>query len=192
MTPTLRSTLIWVGVVCVLGTAVLGWMAWWYSPPAVDQAQARAVQPAIDAYLHQNGDQLGFGGVLDSRLKPEVFCDVTIIGIRTHGPHWQVGMALSCGQYARRGSTLLEASGGSPDLAVADVITSGPGARPRVLSLALCPEAYPDYVTWVHQNFSAHAAAWLLSDGTQPTAPDPAGQARQAFGFPTGYPVVQD
>lgn len=192
MTPTLRSTLIWVGVVCVLGAAALGFMAWWYSPPGVDQAQARAVQPVIDAYLHQNGSQLGFGGILDPRLKPEVFCDATIIEIRTRGPHWHVGMALDCGEYARHGLTLLEASDGSPDLAAAEVMVSGHSGRFRVLSLDLEPVAYPAYVTWTHQNFSAHAAAWLLSDGTQLTAPDPVGQARQAFGFPAGYPAVQD
>ena len=56
------------------------------------------------------GERLGFGGSLDSRLKPEVFCDAGIMKIRPDGPRWRVGMMLNCGEFARRGSTLIEGS----------------------------------------------------------------------------------
>ena len=188
MIPTLRSTLIWVGAVCVLAIVFLGGLAWWYRHPAVDQAQARALQPVIDAYMHQHGDLLDLGGELAPGLKSEVFCDATIIEIRVHGSHLRVGMALECGQYARRGSTLLELPQGPFD-AVADVMTSGPGVPQRVVSLQFGNDVVNDPV-WVHENFSPLAARWLLGD-SPPTAPDPVNQARQAFGFPPGYPAVQ-
>lgn len=188
MTPTLRSTLVCVGLACALLAAVVGGVAWWYRHPAVNQAQARAVQPVIDAYMHHDGIQLGLGGVLDSRLKPEVFCDANIIEIRTRGPHWRVGMTLGCGECARHGNTLIDAFQGYFD-AIADVMPSADGRRVTLLSVDLGPPGYDP--AWVHENFSSLAARWLLSTDP-PTAPDPVGQARQAFGFPAGYPAVQE
>ena len=128
---------------------------------------------------------------MDPRLKPGVFCVATIIEIRTRGPHWRVGMKLGCGEYARRGSILLEAFQGGDFDVIADVMTSGHGGRLRVLSLDLGLDAYPGYPAWVHENYSSRAARWLLSDDS-PIAPDPIGQARRAFGFPADYPAVQD
>jgi hypothetical protein len=52
--PTRRSTLICVGVVCALMAAVVVGVVWWYRHPAVDQAQARAMHPVIDAYEHKH------------------------------------------------------------------------------------------------------------------------------------------
>jgi len=185
--PTRRSTLITVGVVCALMAAVVGWVAWWFRHPAVDQAQARAMQPVIEAYVHEHSGQLGFGGSLDSRLKPEVFCDAGIIEIRPDGPRWRVGMMLNCGEFARRGSTLIEGSSGYPSIGEVMVLSGSPGHY-RVLSLELGPPGYDP--AWVHQNFSSLAARWLLST-YPPTAPDPIGQAWQAFGFPAGTTAVQ-
>ncbi|HEY6295596.1 MAG TPA: hypothetical protein VIX15_08025 [Streptosporangiaceae bacterium] len=185
--PTRRSTLICVGVVCALMAAVVVAAIWWYRHPAVDQAQARAMQPVIDAYMHEHGEQLGLGGALDARLKPEVFCGAGIVEIRPDGPRWRVGMMLNCGEFARRGNTLTEGSSGYPSIGEVMVLTGSPGHY-RVLSLDLGPPAYDP--AWVHQNFSSLAARWMLSS-YPPTAPDPVGQARQAFGFAAGTPAVQ-
>jgi len=89
--PTRPSTLITVGVVCALMAAIAYGVVHWYRHPAVDQAQAGAMQPVIDAYMHSHGGQLGLGGSLDRGLKPQVFCDAAIIEIRPDGPRWRVG-----------------------------------------------------------------------------------------------------
>ena len=183
--PTRRSTLVTVGVVCGLMAAVVVGVVWWYRHPPVDQAQARAMQPVIDAYVHEHGEQLGLGASLDPRLKPEVFCDAGIVEIRPDGSSWRVGMVLNCGEFARRGSTLVEGTAGYPSIGEVMVLSGSPGHY-RVLSLDLGSPGYDP--TWVHQNFSSLAARWILST-EPPTAPDPVGQARQAFDFPAGTPA---
>jgi hypothetical protein len=184
--PTRRSTLISVGVVCAVMAVILVGVVWWNRHPAVDQAQAQAMQPAIDAYMHEHGEQLGLGGTLDARLKPEVFCDAGIIEIRPDGRWWRVGMMLNCGEFARRGSTLIEGSSGYPSIGEVMVL-SGSRGQYRVRSLDLGPPGYDP--AWVHQNFSSLAARWMLSM-YPPTALDPIGQAREAFGFPAGTCAV--
>jgi hypothetical protein len=159
-----------------MAVVVVG-VVWWFRHPAVDQAQARAMQPVIDAYMHQHGEQLGFGGSLDPRLRPEVFCGAGLIEIRPDGPWWRVGMVLNCGEFARRGSTLIEGSSGYLSIGEVMVLSGSPGHY-RVLSLDLGPPGYDP--AWVHQNFSSLAARWMLST-EPPTAPDPIGQACQAF-----------
>ncbi len=185
--PTRRSTLITVSVVCALMAAVVAAVVWWYRHPAVDQAQARAMQPVIDAYVHEHSVQLGLGGTLDARLKPEVFCDAGIIEIRPDGPWWRVGMVLNCGEFARRGSTLIEGMAGYPSIGEVMVVSGSPGHY-RVLSLEMGPAGYDP--AWVHHNFSSLGARWMLSTDP-PTAPDPIGQARLALGFPAGTPAVE-
>ena len=185
--PTRRSTVISVGVVCAVMAVILVGVVWWNRHPAVDQAQARAMQPVIDAYMHEHGEQLRLGGTLDAPLKPEVFCDAGIIEIRPDGRWWRVGMMLNCGEFARRGSTLIEGSSGYPGIGEVMVLSGSPGHY-RVVSLDLGPPGSDP--AWVHQNFSPLAARWMLST-YPPTAPDPIGQARQAFGFPAGTPAVQ-
>lgn len=189
MTPTLRSTLVPVGLTCALMAVVVAGVAWWNRHPAVNQAQARAVQPVIDAYMHDHPDQFGFGDVMNAGLTPELFCDATIIEIRPDGPRSRAGMMTFCGEYARRGNTLIETSIGY-DIAIAELMTSGPGLHYRVLSLQTDPTDGYDPV-WVHENFSRLAAQWILSTDP-PTAPDPIAQARQAFGFPPGTLAVQE
>ena len=185
--PTRRSTLITVGVVCTLMAALVAGVVWWNRHPAVDETQARAMQPVIDAYMHQHGEQLGMGGTLDPRLGPGVFCDAGIIEIRPDGPWWRVGMMLNCGEFARRGNTLIEGSSGYPGIGEVMLLSGSPGHY-RVLSLDLGPPG--DDPAWIHRNFSSLAARWMLST-EPPTAPDPIGQARQAFGFPAGTSAVQ-
>jgi hypothetical protein len=185
--PTRRSTLITVGVVCALMAAIAYGVVRWYRHPAVDQAQARAMQPVIDAYVHERSVQLGLGGTLAARLEPEVFCDAGIIEIRPDGPRWRVGIVLNCGEFARRGSTLIEGMAGYPGIGEVMVLSGSPGNY-RVLSLDMGPAGYDP--AWVHQNFSSLAARWILSTDP-PVAPDPVGQARQAFGFPAGTTAVE-
>jgi hypothetical protein len=185
--PTRRSTLICVGVVCALMAAVLGGVVWWNRHPAVDQAQARAMQPVIDAYVHEHSAQLGLGGTLAAQLKPEVFCDAGVIEIRPDGPWWRVGMVLNCGEFARRGSTLIEGMSGYPSIGEVMVLSGSPGHY-QVLSLEMGPAGYDP--AWVHQNFSSLAARWILSTDP-PVAPDPVGQACRAFGFPAGTAAVE-
>ena len=187
MTPTTRQAALWIGLTCALLAVAVGAVAWWYRHPAVNQAQALLVRPPIDAYMHQNGVQMGLGDVMDAGLKPELFCYANIIEIRADGPRWHVGMTLNCGDYARRGNTLFEADMGYFD-AVAEVIIHGHDRNPKVLSLDLGLPGYDP--AWVYQNFSSLAARWLLSTDP-PTAPDPVSLARQALGFPPGTPAVQ-
>ncbi len=156
--------------------------------PSVNQAQARAIQPAVDSYMHENGVKMGLAYVMDSRFKPQLFCDANIIEIRPEGPRWHVGMTLNCGDYARHNNTLLEALIGYID-AVAEVAAPAHGRQYQVLSLELGPPGYDP--AWVHRNFSSLAARWILSN-SPPTAPDPISQARQEFGFAPGTPAVQE
>ena len=183
-----RSAWVGLGLTVALLLAITGGVAWWYRHPAVNQAQAKAIEPAIEAYMHKNAASLDIGGVLDSRLKPQVFCDANIIEITPEGSRYRVGMVLNCGEYARRGASLIEGFAGY-FISVCDVMIPRGGRHYQVLSLDPGPEGYDP--TWVHQNFSALAARWVLSPDP-PTAPDPASQAWQALGFPAGTPAVQE
>ena len=91
-----RDTLICVGLIAACAGAIIGVSAWINRPPAVNQAQAQAVQPALDAYMHDHGVQMGIGYVMDTRLRPQLFCAANILEIRTDGPRRHVGMVLNC------------------------------------------------------------------------------------------------
>ncbi len=143
--------------------------------------------PVIDAYLGEKAAQRGFGH-LNPELRPRMFCDAHIIEIRSDGPRWRVGMVMNCGEFARRGNTLIEGASGYPGIGEV-MILSGHPRHYRVLSLQVGPPAYDQ--AWVDGNFSSGAAALILS-AEPPTAPDPIGQAWQAFGFPAGTPAVRE
>jgi hypothetical protein len=165
--------------------AALGTVLWMTRHPAVNRAQARAMTPALEAYMHGDVAGMGLEGDLDARLKPQAFCDPDIIEIRPDGAGWRVGMMPFCASYARRDGTLLESSVGY-DIVVAEVtIRSG---HYQVLSFQVGSDGYDP--AWVHANFSSLAARWILSTDP-PTAPDPVGQARRALGFPADTPAVQ-
>jgi hypothetical protein len=142
--------------------------------------------PIIDAYLGKAIAQQGFG-YLSPRLKPREFCNATIIEIRPDGPHWSVGMAANCGEFARRGNTLLEGTSGYPGIGEV-MILSGHAGRYRVLSLQVGPPYWDQ--AWVNSHFSAVATREVLS-ANPPTAPDPISQAWRALGFPPGTSAVQ-
>ncbi len=93
---------------------------------------------------------------------------------------------MNCGEFARRGHTLLEGSAGYPSLG--EVITlAGHEAPYRARSLDVGPSSWDP--SWVHAHFSPRAAAVILSEKV--TAPDPAGQACRAFGLPPATRAVE-
>jgi hypothetical protein len=100
------------------------------------------------------------------------------------GDMLEAGMETGCGEYARRGSTLLQGTAGGGE----EVMTlSRQGHRYRVVSAESGGDAYDP--GWINSHFSAAAAA-EINDGTQPDPPDPAVQARRALGFPPGTQTV--
>ena len=158
--------------------------------PALNQRQARAMLPVIDAYLDRDAGRLGFGGALSPRLRPRIFCDATIVEIRPGETlssagvppftlSWRVGIVMNCGEFARRGHTLLEGSAGYPSLG--EVITlAGHDAPYQARSLDVGPESRDP--SWVRAHFSPGAAAVIL--GEKITAPFPVRPACRAFGLP--------
>jgi hypothetical protein len=165
--------------------------------PASGPAQAQAMLPAIDAYLDRDAGRLGFGGALSARLRPRTFCDASIIevrpaaalsaaGVRPLVVSWHVGIVMNCGEFARRGHTLLEGAAGYPGIGEVITVTGGPGDY-RAGSLDVGPPYYD--TSWVHAHFSPGAAALVRSDKV--TAPDPVRQARRAFGFPPATRAVE-
>lgn len=177
-------------VVAVIGVTIWlmnGGQATANQMAAVNRAQAQAMLPTIEVYLDNHASELGFGGGLDARLKPRVFCEAHIIEIRTDGPRRRVGMIVRFGEFARSGNTLIEGANGYPGIGEVMVL-SGSSGHFRVVSLRVGPP-YHDQV-WVNSNFSRSAAAWLLS-ANPPTAPDPIRQAWREFGFPAGTPAVE-
>lgn len=161
------------------------------APPVVNQAQARVMTPAIDAYLAGHAASLGGGLLLETvpRLKPRVFCDQVIIEIRPTGPsRWNVGMQISCDELARRGDELIEGTAG--DIGGGDIMTLvRTGAGYRAVSLVTGPDFYDP--GWVDRHFSPGAAA-EINGPNPPQPPDPASLAWRAFGFPRGTKPQSD
>ena len=207
-TPARRLVITCAGIVAILAAAV--WLANTHpgaprlvqdqagTVPVPDRAQAQAMLPVIDAYLDRDAGRLGFGGALSARLKPRTFCDASIIEIRPGETlssagvpplvlSWRVGIVMNCGEFARRGPTLLEGSAGYPGIGEVVTLAGGGSGRYRARSLDVGPPYYDS--SWVHAHFSPGAAALVL--GEKVTAPDPARQARRAFGFPPATRAVQ-
>ena len=155
------------------------------APPAVNQPQARAMTPAIDAYLAVHAISLGGRLLLQTvpRLNPRVFCDQVIIEIQPTGRNrWKVGMQISCDELARKGSELLEGTAG--DIGGGDVMTLvRSGAGFRAVSLITGSDFYDP--GWVDRHFSPGAAA-EINGLNPPEPPDPVSQAWRAFGLPPG------
>ena len=156
------------------------------SPPTVNPAQARAMQPVIDAYLASpvGGNSGGILHDLYPKLKPRVFCSAAIIEIRPAGGLLRVGMETSCGEYARRGRTLLAGTAGGTE----EIMTlTHAGGRYHVQSAAAGPTWHDP--GWVRRHFSPAAAAEINANSA-PNPPDPISQAWRAFGFPAGTRAV--
>jgi hypothetical protein len=165
--------------------------------PALDQAQARAMLPVINAYLDRAAGRLGGAGDLSAGLKPRTFCDASIIeirpgetlssaGVRPLTLDWRVGIVVFCAEFARRGHTLLQGSGGYPSLGEVVTMAGHPGGY-QARSLSVGPPFRA--LSWVHAHFSPGAATLVLSEKV--TAPDPVDQARRAFGFPPGTRAIE-
>ena len=93
---------------------------------------------------------------------------------------------MNCGEFARRGHTLLAGSAGYPSLG--EVITlAGHDAPYQARSLDVGPAFWDP--SWVRAHFSPGAAARVLSGKV--TAPGPVRQARRALGFPPGTRAVE-
>jgi hypothetical protein len=138
-----------------------------------------------EANLVAGGNDGGMLHDLYPRLHPRVFCTAVIIEIRPIGHMLEAGMETGCGEYARRGSTLLEGTAGGAE----EVMTlSRQGHRYEVVSAESIGDAYDP--GWINSHFSAAAAA-EINDGTQPGPPDPDAQARRALGFPPGTKTVE-
>ncbi len=165
--------------------------------PGPGQARARAMLPVIDAYLDRDAGHLGFGGDLKARLRPRTFCDASIVeirpaetlsgaGVRPFTVLWSVGIVMNCGEFARQGHTLLTGSAGYPGIGEVVTVSGGPGSY-QARSLEVGPPFWDP--SWVHAHFSPGAAALVLNEKV--SAPDPARQARRAFGLPPAAPAVQ-
>lgn len=156
------------GVLTAAATAVILWRPGHGPvPPAVNRAQARLMLPAIATYLDSpaGGNQGGYLTGAFPQLKPRVFCTAAIIEIRRDGSTWRVGMQTACGEYARRGDTLLEGTaGGNQEV----MVLAGNGGY-RAVSAAASDPTVPD-PRWVDQHFSAGAAA-EINDGSWPVPP---------------------
>lgn len=155
---------------------------------SLDQAQARAMLPAINRYLVSDRQFAGFGGTLDADLRPKVLCDAAILQITPEGPGWQVGMQIRCSEFARRESRLLEQELGYPGIAdIATLVKEG--GRYEVVNLRVGPPAWDK--AWVDSHFSSQTASWILS-ANPPTAPDPVSEAWKVLNFPAGTPAAQN
>ena len=108
--------------------------------PALNQAQALAMRPVIDGYLDRGAGQIN-GGYLASaypKLTVNTFCDAGVIEIRPDGQQWRVGMMVNCGEFARRGNSLLEGTSGYPGIGEVMILSVHRG-RYQVLSLKVGP-----------------------------------------------------
>jgi hypothetical protein len=181
-----RTRWLVLGAACAVAAGAAVTAALLTAGPAADRAQARAMLPAIDAYLDKDAGHLGFG-YLSPRLKPRVFCDADILDVVPDGRRWRVSMVMNCGEFARRGQALVEGAAGYPG--IGEVVTlTGHSGKYRALALMVGPPYYD--TVWADRNLSPDAAAEVLS-ANPPTAPDPISQARRAFSFPPGTIAVQ-
>lgn len=186
----MRSARMWrvaaVGAAVVIAGGRLAlWQTGQLAPLLPDEAQERAMMPAIDAYLDSPAyrrNNLGDYSPADYRSgRLKWVCDAAIVEVRPDGAHWRVGMDVACGDYSRDGTTVDQLDSG--DMGDAVMVLSG-GRRYQVLSAALEPGEDAD-PSWVRQHFSFLAAAEINSH-QGPTAPIPDNLALSAFGCAPG------
>jgi len=161
----------------------------WPLPPDVNHAQAQAMLPTIEKFLDSRGGSYT-GGMLAvnyPKLNSRTFCTAAIIEIRRAGPRWRVGMVTWCEEYARRGHSLVTGSGSIFNEVM--VLAGAAGGDYRVVSAVGDSWAQDADPGWIDRHFSRGAAREINSRGW-PALPNPAVQARRAFGFPPGTPVV--
>jgi hypothetical protein len=182
-----RRKLSWrlgVGLAAAIAglTTLTAWLMIGYPTIAIQPAQAQALDAMVDTYVYQRAQALDIGGALDPGLTPHVYCNTKVLELTAQGrTRWHLGMTMFCVEYARRGNTLLEGGGGQ-FISACEITTVSPHANAyRMMSFDPGPPGYDP--AWVHQNFSAGLAGWLLSTNP-PFPPDPVDKARRALGFP--------
>lgn len=156
------------------------------SPALVpDPARARAMMPAIIAYLESPAyRQGGLGDYTAADYQAgrvRWLCSAALVEVRPDGGRWRVGMDAACGDYERRGATIYRQDGG--DMGHVVMVLSGSGHY-QVASAASEGGISPD-PAWIEQHFSSRAAA-EVNNGQGPVAPMPDKQALLAFGCSTG------
>jgi hypothetical protein len=178
-----RKRWLTAGVVAVV-TAGICLGVWLTAPgPALllDRAQARAMLPAITAYLQSPAYRDHNGGypAADYRAqRVRWLCNAGIVEIRSDRTLWRVGMDVGCGDYDRRGNKVIMEDGGDEGHEVM-TLSRGHG-RYQVLSAAQEPGVSAD-PAWISQHFSARAAA-EINGGGGPAASSPDSRALWAFG----------
>jgi len=186
----MRSGRIWW--LAAGGTAAViagGCLAVWLAArgPALvpDPARARAMMPAIIAYLDSPAyRQDGIGGYSAADYQAgrvRWLCGAALVEVRPDAGRWRAGMDVVCGDYDRRGGKMYLDLGG--DMGHVVMVLSDDG-RYRVLSVAQEPGITPD-PAWIDQHFSVGAAAEINSD-RGPLASMPDNRALLAFGCAPG------
>jgi hypothetical protein len=172
----------------------------WPLPPDVNHAQAQAMLPTIERYLDSPAGGNQDGGFLAAKypkLRPRTFCTAAIIEIRRAGPRWRVGIVTFCAEYARRDHALVSGAAWQnvsgqrylyPRSEVM-VLAGVAGGHYRVVSAVSHSLWTAHDPGWVDRHFS-RGAAREINAGDWPAPPNPAVQARRAFGFPPGRRVV--
>ena len=158
---------------------------------APDQARVRAMMPAITAYLQSpayrdlNGGPYLSAAYRTGRIR--WLCNAAIVYISSDGTRWRVGMDVACGDYDRRGNTVIMEDGG--DMGHEVMTLSGGHGRYQMLTAAQEPGVSPD-PAWINQSFPAPAAA-EVNQGLGPMATTPDSKALQAFGCMAGCRMAQ-
>ncbi len=184
-----RSVTVGLLALGVLGGAI-GYAAYEeWAPPTVDAGESRAVLPAIDRYLTSDrtgllSDRSGTGPV--TRPGVTTVCTERIIEIRRSGGDLRVGLAADCGDYGRRGGTLVMGTGGA---SAAEFTVSA--ATDLVTAAAYEPDDAPP--SWFAAHFSTAGAdefqRWEDGSGA---VPDSAVRARTLLGLPSSAPFDRD
>lgn len=148
--------------------------------PELDQDLLRAVAPVIHADLPVNR-KVTWPGVSGGRW----FCAERAVETRRDGGDVRVGLIASCSEYVQRGGVLVMGSGFSGALVV--TLTSGPGGY-RVRDVE-APTDGAGHDVSLRRMFSTAGYAEVRRSAGR-AGPDPAPEARAAFGLPADAPVV--
>lgn len=198
----MRSGRIWwlaagAGAVAAAGCGMAVWLAGQGPALIPDPARARAIMPAVIAYL----DSPAYRQVEGEHSAAEYrtgrvrwLCDAALVEVRRDGGRWRAGMDVWCGDYERYGGKVYGDDGG--DMGHVVMVLSGDG-RYQVLSVAQEPGVSPD-PAWIDRHFSDRAAAEINSGGGRwrqcPTTghccPLAARQARRARS--SRYPAARE
>jgi hypothetical protein len=161
--------------------------------PRADGADARQSRlgpgdaPVIEKYLDSPAGGNQGGGMLAvsfPKLKSRTFCTAAILEIRRDGARWRVGMETDCGEYARRGNTLVAGTEAGAD----EVMVLARAADGQYRVVAAVSDNYPvvpDY-GWVDRHFSP-GAAYELNYGTWPAGSEPGRAGQAGLRVPAGH-----